>query len=101
MLVGLDRGSDAADGETAKQYGVPWLPSFFVLDRHGNVAFTTATDVGGDPEKCMAEMKLLAEELQLPWPIDKDVSEEEASARLLRINELLCTKEIEKALSAR
>jgi hypothetical protein len=46
----------------------------------------------------MAKMKALAEEIGIPWPIDKDVSEDEAFARLEKMQIYWLSKEIEKAL---
>jgi hypothetical protein len=96
-LVGMDKGTDAADGETAKQYHVRGYPTVFVIDKQGRIAFTTDAS---DRDKFMERIKSLTEELNIPWQIDKDVSEDETIARLLRINELMFTKEIETALAA-
>ena len=99
VLVGLDKGSEAADGETAKLYGVRGYPTAIIVDRDGKIAFTTGTDIGGDREKFMAKTKVLAEEIALPWPIDKDATEEEVLMRLQKLNEHMFSKEIEKALA--
>jgi len=95
--VGLDKGADATDGETARRYGVRGYPTI-IVDRRGGVAFNSYAEVG-DREKMMAQMNSLAEELNIPWPIDKDVSEEEILARLQKMRELKLSKEIEKALA--
>ena len=49
----------------------------------------------------MAKMKAMAEEIGIPWPIDKDVSEDEVLARLERMQIYMLTKEIEKAVATK
>jgi thiol-disulfide isomerase/thioredoxin len=99
VLVGLDKGVDVGDGETAKRYGIFTYPSFIVIDKQGKIAFNEEADEGAhNKEKVMAKAEALAKEAGIPWPIDKDVSEDEALARLEKMQVYMLSKEIEKAL---
>ena len=97
-LVGLDKGPDLAKGETALRYGVHAFSTFIIIDKQGRIAFNPEAEEGAhDRDTVMAKMKALAEEIGIPWPIDKDVSEDEAFARLEKMQIYWLSKEIEKA----
>jgi thiol-disulfide isomerase/thioredoxin len=97
--VGLDKGVDVADGETAKRYGIYGFPSFIVIDKQGKIAFNEEAEEGAhDKDKVMAKAEALAKEAGVPWPIDKNVSEDEALARLEKMQVYMLSKEIEKSL---
>jgi thiol-disulfide isomerase/thioredoxin len=98
VLVGIDRGPEIVKGETVERYGIRGFPTNIVVDKQGRIAFRSDVNLG-DEKKVMAEAKSLAEELKIPWPIDKDVSEEETIARVQRMGERRLAKEIEKALA--
>jgi thiol-disulfide isomerase/thioredoxin len=100
--VGVDTGPDEGHGETAGRYGVYGYPTFIIIDKQGRITFNPEAEEGAhDREKVMAKMKAMAEEIGIPWPIDKDVSEDEAFARLERMQVYMLSKEIEKALATK
>lgn len=100
VLTGIDMGKEISQGQTIKRYGITNAADVIIIDPQGRIAFRSDQDLGaGDKDKFMPMVQALAEELKIPWPIDKDVSEEEAISRLRRIQEHLFTKEIEKALA--
>jgi thiol-disulfide isomerase/thioredoxin len=100
--VGLDAGPQITKGETVHRFGVRGFPTWVIVDRQGRIAFNSiADDSIGDEGKVMAKMKALAEEMKLPWPIDKDATDDEVETRLHRMQVYMLSKEIEKALTTK
>ncbi len=100
--VGLDNGPALAKGETAVRYGVYGYPTFIIIDKQGRIAFNPeAVEGAHDKDKVMAKAEALAKEAGVPWPIDKDVSEDEARSRIERIQVYMLSKEVEKALATK
>ena len=100
--TGVDAGPDEAHGETAQRYWVHNYPMFIIIDKQGRIAFNPEAEEGAhDREKFMAKAKAMAEEIGIPWPIDKDISEDEVLARLERMQIYMLTKEIEKAVATK
>jgi thiol-disulfide isomerase/thioredoxin len=98
VLVGLDKGPEITKGETVGLYRVRGFPTVMVVDKRGGIAFNS-DEITGDQAKVMEKMKAFAEEIGIPWPIDKGASEDEIHARLERMQEHMFTKEIEQALA--
>ena len=96
FLVGLAQGDSETESTTNQRYGVRGFPTVVIVDRQGRVAFHSGDD---DKERIMAAMKATAEEIGLPWPVERDATQEEAIQRLQRLHEHWMTKEIEKALA--
>ena len=102
ILVGLDAGPQINKGETAQRFGVRGYPAWVVVDKQGRVAFNSSSDESvGNYQKVMAKMKAVAEEMKLPWPIEKDASADEVEARFTRMQVYMLSKEIEAALATK
>jgi hypothetical protein len=97
MLVGFDKGTGPTDSETLKRYGVDGFPAIFIVDRQGRVV-DNGENAATEAEE-MARRKVLAEEAGLPWPIEKDASEEEKIRRLRLFHEHWMTKKIQATLA--
>ncbi len=98
VLAAVDVGVDAAKSESAARYGVRGYPTFVVVGRDGRIGFNSSVPVP-DEAKWMAEMKRDAEELKIPWPINKDASDQEVDGRLERLLVHRLSKELDKALA--
>jgi thiol-disulfide isomerase/thioredoxin len=97
LLVGLDQGASHADSQTLKRYGVSGYPTEVIIDRDGCIAYHS-NEGRDDKEQRTAKMKATAEEIGLPWPIEKDADQQEIARRLRRYHTHWLTKEIEKVL---
>ena len=99
-MVGLDSGDDVGTGATVRRFGVHGFPTIFVIDANGNVAFNSS-DPPKDRDAFMRDMQALAEANLIPWPPDKDGTEEQIKERLTRMAVLMFEREIEKALKVK
>jgi thiol-disulfide isomerase/thioredoxin len=97
LTVGLDSGDDIVTGETVRRYSIQGYPSVIVVDRSGVVAFSS-DDVPKDREAFMRDMEAMAKSAGLPWPIDKDATEEEAMERMTQLQVFMFSREIDEAL---
>ena len=95
-LVGLDDGASATQSVTLDRYGVRGFPTLVIIDRQGRVVLNSADRES--PEQVATAMKATAEEIGLPWPVEKDADQEEIGRRLRRYHEYMMTREITKAL---
>jgi thiol-disulfide isomerase/thioredoxin len=98
MIAGFDAGTGPTDSETLKRYGVDGFPAIFIVDRKGRVVDNGENAATQEAE--MAKRKALAEEAGLPWPLDKDASDEEHLRRLRLFHEHWMTKKIQAALGS-
>lgn len=100
-ITGLDTGEDIASGASVGAFAVNGFPTVMVIDREGKIAFNTDY-TPGDQEQAMKEFMKRAEEdaksLGLPWPIDKDATQEELRQRLTKLQVLQLSREIDRAL---
>jgi len=97
LTVGLDTGDDTVTGETVQHYAIQGYPSVIVIDRNGVIKFNS----GGVPkerEVFMREMKEIAKLAGLPWPIDKDATEEETMERMTQLQVVMFSRMIDEAL---
>jgi len=94
FVVGFDKGQ-GADGETQQRYGSSG-GSTVILDREGRVLMNS--ELRGDRAAEEAKSKAIAAAAGLPWPVDKDASEEEVIRRMRRYHDQWLGAEIEKAL---
>jgi len=99
FVVGFDKGTKSTDGETLKRYGVTGYSTIMILDREGRVVMNSA--LPGDKAQDEAYRKAIAAAAGLPWPVEKDASQEELIRRQRRFHEQWMTTEIEKALEAK
>jgi thiol-disulfide isomerase/thioredoxin len=99
FVVGFDKGMRETDGETLKAYGVNGFSTIVILDRLGRVLENSAIHLSKDQEE--ARSKAIAVATGLPWPIDKDASQEEVIRRFRRFHEHLMTTLIEQALATK
>jgi thiol-disulfide isomerase/thioredoxin len=97
LLVGLDDGPNESGSHTLQRYGVRGFPTEVIIDRGGRVLHNSADR----PEKdeVARRMQATAEEIGLPWPIEKDADQEEIARRLRRFHEHWLGRQIDKALS--
>jgi thiol-disulfide isomerase/thioredoxin len=98
-VTGLDAGDDIVTGATVKAFAVHGFPTVMVIDREGKIAFNNH-DLPEDEKEAMKFIERLVKELGFPWPIDEGVTREEASARMTKLNIVLHSREIERALAA-
>lgn len=99
-VVGLDAGDDIVTGETVQRYAIQVYPSVVVVNRDGTVGFNSG-DVPKDRALFMREMETLAKSAGLPWPIDKDAPEEEVKERMTRLQVVMFSRAIDKALDTK
>ena len=99
-IVGLDAGDEIVTGETVQRYAIQGYPSVVVVDRNGTIAFNSG-DVPKDRALFMREMETLAKSAGLPWPIDKDASEEEVMERMTRLQVVMFSRAIDEALKTK
>ena len=97
ITVGLDAGDEIVTGETVQRYAIQGYPSVIVVDRNGTIAFNSG-DVPKDRDVFMREMEAIAKSAGLPWPIDKDASEEQVMERMTRLQVVMFTRAIDEAL---
>lgn len=97
ITVGVDTGDDIVTGETVKHYAIRGFPSTLVIDRQGVIAFNSG-DIPEDHDAFMKQVEELAKAAGLPWPIDKDATEEEVKERMNRLLVFMHSREIDKAL---
>lgn len=97
ITAGVDTGDDIVTGETVKRYAIRGYPSTLVIDRNGVIAFNIG-DIPEDHEVFMRQVEELAKAAGLPWPIDKDATEEEVMQRMTRLQVFMLSREIDKAL---
>ncbi len=102
-IAGLDAGDDIESSATVDAFAVRQFPTVMVLDRQGKIAFNSA-DLPGDPEQARKQFMKQAEEdaksLGLPWPIDKDATQEQIVERISRLQVLSFSREIDQALKS-
>ena len=94
FLVGFDK-LQGAGGETHERYGTRG-DTTVILDREGKVLLNS--ELRGDRAAEEAKSKAIAAAAGLPWPLQKDASEEELIRRNRRYYEQWIGSEIEKAL---
>ncbi len=97
ITVGLDNGDDIVSGETVRRYGIRGYPTIMIIDRDGNISFNSE-DTPQNRDALMRDMKSLAELAGLPWPIDKDATEEQIAERITRLQVVMFGRKIEEAL---
>jgi len=97
LTVGLDTGEDKVTGETVRGYAIQGYPSVIIVDRKGTIAFNSG-DVPKDREVFMREMEAMAKSAGLPWPIDKDATEEEVLERMTQLQVAMFGRMIDEAL---
>ena len=97
-LVGLDAGDEIATGETGQRYGIFGSPTFIVINRKGMVAFNSSAPPQNQA-LIMKQMETLAESAGIPWPIDKDTSDEaEIMKRVTQLQIIAYSRVIDEAL---
>lgn len=99
FLVGFDQGESATSSQTLQRFGVTGFSTTFILDRHGRILVNSSIRHSKEEEE--AEFKAAAAAAGLPWPIEKDASEEELIRRMRRYHEHVMTVAIEKALASK
>ncbi len=97
FTVGLDTGEEIVTGKTVRRYAIHGYPSVIVIDRNGTIAFNSG-DFPRDRELFMREMEAMARSAGLPWPIDKDATEEQALERMMQLQVVMFSRAIDKAL---
>jgi thiol-disulfide isomerase/thioredoxin len=97
LTVGLDAGDDIATGETVRRYAIQGYPSVMIVDRNGKLAFNSG-DHPKDREAFMQDMEAVAKSAGLPWPIDKDATEEVTRERMTKLQVALYGSRIQDAL---
>ena len=68
-----------------------------IVDRNGTIAFNSG-DVPKDREAIMRDMEAMAKSAGLPWPIDKDATEEEVLERMTKLQVVMYGRKIDEAL---
>ncbi len=68
-----------------------------IVDRNGTITFNSG-DVPKDREAFMRNMEAIAQSAGVPWPIDKDASEEEALERMTKLQVVMYGRKIDEAL---
>lgn len=99
-VVGVDAGDEIVTGETVQRYAIQGYPSVVVVNRNGTVGFNSG-DVPEDQALFMREMETLAKSAGLPWPIDKDASEEEVMERMTWLQVVMFSRAIDEALKTK
>jgi thiol-disulfide isomerase/thioredoxin len=97
IIVGLDAGDEIVTGETVQRYAIRGYPSVIVVGRDGIITFNSG-DVPNDRDRFMREMETLAKSAGVPWPIDKDATEEELMERMTRLQVVMLSRMIDDAL---
>jgi len=95
--VGLDTGDDIVTGATVRAYAVRGFPTVIVIDPNGRITFNSG-DVPKDRDAIMRDMQAVAESAGLPWPLDKDATEEQTAERMTRMLVVMFGGKIEQAL---
>jgi thiol-disulfide isomerase/thioredoxin len=95
VVCGVDVGPYTELGESVDRFGVRGFPTVIVVDHQGKVTFNSGV---GDRSANEKELKRIAGELGIPWPIDADVVTAETTARMDRILERLYNDAIKQAL---
>jgi len=98
-ITGLDVGDDIVTGKTVQSFAIRGFPTVIIVDRQGKVAYNSG-DIPADREKFMKEMERFVKEAGLPWPLDEGVTKEELQERLTKLNVVLFSREIDRALEA-
>ena len=98
-VTGLDVGDDIVSGKTVQAFAIQGFPTVVIVDRQGKVAYNSG-DVPSDREKFMKEMEKFVKEAGLPWPLDEGVTKEVLQERLTKLNVVLYSREIDRALEA-
>jgi thiol-disulfide isomerase/thioredoxin/5-hydroxyisourate hydrolase-like protein (transthyretin family) len=98
-LAGLDQGDDINSGATVQAFGIRGFPTVIVVGPDGKVAYRS-DEFEGDEAAIMKEIEEFAKSIGLPWPLDKDASQEEILERLKRLNVALHSREIDRALAS-
>ena len=97
LIVGVDTGDDIATGETVRRFAVQGYPNVFIVDRNGTIAFNSG-DVPKDREAMMRDFEAEAKSAGVPWPVDKDATEEEVLKRMTKIQVAMYGRKIDEAL---
>jgi thiol-disulfide isomerase/thioredoxin len=97
LTVGLDTGDDIVSGDTVQRYAIQGYPSIIIVDRNGMITFNSG-DVPTERDVFMREMEAIAKSAGLPWPIDKDATEEEVMERMTRLQVVMFSRMIDDAL---
>ncbi|MFC1758561.1 hypothetical protein ACFL2H_07305 [Planctomycetota bacterium] len=84
-------------GETIQRYAIQGYPSVLVIDRNGIIKFNSG-DVPKDREVFMRDMEEMAKSAGLPWPLDKDATEEETMGRMTKLQVVMFGRMIDEAL---
>ena len=98
-VTGLDRGEEIVSGATVMTFAVKGYPTLMVIDREGRIAFNS-NDVPADREQFMKQAEELAKSIGVPWPVDKDATQEEVMERMTRLQVAHYSREIERVLGA-
>jgi thiol-disulfide isomerase/thioredoxin len=96
-MVGLDVRTDIASGETTRRYAIQGYPTLIVIDRAGVVTFNSG-DIPADRDAFMREMQERAAAIGLPWPIEKDATDEEVIERMTKLQAETWGRMIDQAL---
>jgi hypothetical protein len=97
ITVGLDTGDDIDTGETVRRYAIQGYPCVIIVDRNGTIAFNSG-DVPKDREALMRDFEAEAKSAGVPWPVDKDATEEEVLKRMTKIQVSMYGRKIDEAL---
>jgi thiol-disulfide isomerase/thioredoxin len=97
LAVGLDTGDDIVSGETTRSFAVHGYPTVMIIDRNGKIAFNS-DDTPKDPKVFLRDMEAMAKSADVPWPVDKEASEDEIRQRMTRLQVFMFGQQIDKAL---
>jgi thiol-disulfide isomerase/thioredoxin len=100
LVVGVDTGGDIVTGETARRFAIQGYPNVFIVDRNGTIAFNSG-DVPKDREALMRNMEAVAQSAGVPWPIDKDTTNEEILKRMTKLQVVMYGRKINEALKVK
>lgn len=94
-LVGQDSGQDTTDGVTAMSYGIRGYPTIVIIDQEGLIAYNSTDAKRRDDN----EMKALAKEIGLPWPIDQGIEDnDQLTVRTNQLTVHMLSIEVDNAL---
>jgi hypothetical protein len=96
FLTAVDLGDDVVEGAASNKYGVRGYPTIFVIRRDGRIAWCNNLTPPADRER---EMQRAAQSLSLPWPLNEKQTQEQLTAQMNRIREVIFGRAIEQALA--
>jgi thiol-disulfide isomerase/thioredoxin len=97
-VAAIDRGTMIEDSATANLYGVGAFPTLIVIDPEGVIAFNGAHELDEDPDTVEVRMKADAEQIGIPWPLDKDADAPVVQERMRKMFVHEMRREIERVL---